>query len=92
MFVGDEDVPRLQHAFATFEIGGDALCFAHHQDAGRDIPCCEPMLPECVVTPCRRPGEIERRRTEAANARRRIRPWPAVLSGNAHDLPACHGP
>ena len=39
------------------------------QHARRDVPRLQRAFPEAVVTPCRDPGEVERGRTEAADAR-----------------------
>ena len=59
---------RTQRSRAA-EIGDEAARFAHQQDARRDVPQVEIVFPEAVQPPGRDPGEIERGRAEAADAR-----------------------
>ena len=71
MLIGDENVARLQHALASPEVGDHALCLANQHHSRADVPGFESVLPKRIVTAGRYPGEIERRRTEAADAWRR---------------------
>src|SRR3546814_3669864 len=45
------------------------VCSSDLKDTGGDIPKLQVAFPKAVETPCRDPGQIERGRSEAADAR-----------------------
>ena len=61
--------PVANMVVAAVEIGDEAAGLAHQEEAGGDVPRREVALPIGVEAAGRDPGEIERRRAEAAQAR-----------------------
>ena len=64
--VAGENMAFGQHVVAAVEVADEAAGFAHHEEAGGDVPGREVALPMGIETAGRDPGEIERRRAEAA--------------------------
>src|SRR5690349_18605554 len=52
----------------TSRVGGKPAGLTHQQNAGGQIPALQPQLPISVVAAGSDPGEVERRRTEPADA------------------------
>ena len=57
-----------EHGFAAIEVAHESAGLAHQQDAGRHVPRRQVALPVGVDATGRDPGEIERRRAEAAQS------------------------
>src|SRR3546814_1332299 len=64
-----DDLSAFNGAIPAPEIADESACFAHQKDTGGDIPKLQVAFPKAVETPCRDPGQIERGRSEAADAR-----------------------
>src|SRR3546814_401492 len=64
-----DDFSPLNRALAAPEITDETARFAHQQNARRDIPDAETALPKSVKAASGNPGEVERGRTKAADAR-----------------------
>src|SRR3546814_9057498 len=64
-----DDLAAFNGAIPAPEIADESACFAHQKDTGGDIPKLQVAFPKAVETPCRDPGQIERGRSEAAEAR-----------------------
>src|SRR3546814_11572757 len=64
-----DDLAAFNGAIPAPEIADESACFAHQKDTGGDIPKLQVALPKAVETRCRDPGQIERSRSEAGDAR-----------------------
>ena len=83
--VAGDDVAAGEHGVAAVEIGDEAAGLAHQDDAGRHVPGREAALPVGVEAAGRDPGEIERGRAEAAQARDLVLHGGRSRGGRARD-------
>src|SRR3546814_13813493 len=63
-----DDLAAFNGAIPAPEIADESACFAHQKDTGGDIPKLQVAFPKAVETPCRDPGQIDRGRSDAADA------------------------
>ena len=68
-FVSGHNVAAVEHRLAAVEVGGEAARLADEEQAGGHVPGRKAALPEAVEAAGRHPGEVERGRAEAADAR-----------------------
>jgi hypothetical protein len=68
LVVGGEDLAGGEAGIAAAIVGDEAARLAHQDDARGDVPELEVLFPKSVEAAGRDPGEIERRRAEAADA------------------------
>ena len=68
MWIGRDDIASLAR-IPPSGVGNKTAGLAHEQDARREVPALQSKLPETIKATGCNPGEIERRRSEAPDAR-----------------------